>query len=97
MGSMGNGRKSYSVSRNDYQILEEVGDGANAVVYSAIYIPLNEIVAVKCLDLDRFNNNLVRSPLFVLLFFVVEDFVDFNLIAVILIDTWFLNQYGTVI
>ncbi|KAI9073912.1 hypothetical protein K1719_044124 [Acacia pycnantha] len=36
----------------------EVGFGASATVYHAIYIPLNELVAVKCLDLDRINSNL---------------------------------------
>ncbi|KAI9080972.1 hypothetical protein K1719_037133 [Acacia pycnantha] len=36
----------------------KVGFGASATVYHAIYIPLNELVAVKCLDLDRINSNL---------------------------------------
>ncbi|KAJ7010399.1 hypothetical protein NC653_000982 [Populus alba x Populus x berolinensis] len=34
------------------------GYGASAVVYRAIYIPFNEVVAIKCLDLDRCNSNL---------------------------------------
>lgn len=42
----------------DYKLLEEVGHGASATVYRAIYIPLNRVVAVKCLDLDRCNSNL---------------------------------------
>ncbi|KAJ4952570.1 hypothetical protein NE237_029402 [Protea cynaroides] len=58
MGRMGNGRKSYSANPNDYKLLEEVGNGASAVVYRTIYIPSNELVAVKCLDLDRCNSNL---------------------------------------
>ncbi|XP_042506212.1 serine/threonine-protein kinase BLUS1-like isoform X1 [Macadamia integrifolia] len=58
MGRMGNGRKSYSANPNDYQLLEEVGHGASATVYRTIYIPSNELVAVKCLDLDRCNSNL---------------------------------------
>lgn len=58
MGRMGGGQKSYTANPNDYKLLEEVGYGASAVVYRAIYLPLNEVVAVKCLDLDRCNSNL---------------------------------------
>ncbi|XP_058084648.1 serine/threonine-protein kinase BLUS1-like [Magnolia sinica] len=58
MGRMGSGRKTYSASPSDYKLLEEVGYGASATVYRAIYIPSNEIVAVKCLDFDRCNSNL---------------------------------------
>ncbi|KAA8525744.1 hypothetical protein F0562_007605 [Nyssa sinensis] len=58
MGRMGGGGKSYSANPNDYKLLEEVGYGASATVYRAIYLPFNEVVAVKCLDLDRCNSNL---------------------------------------
>lgn len=61
---MSGGQKSYSVNPNDYKLLEEVGYGASATVYRTIYIPSNEVVAVKCLDLDRCNSNLVCSYLF---------------------------------
>ncbi|KAM7256169.1 hypothetical protein ACFE04_011910 [Oxalis oulophora] len=37
---------------------EEIGHGASATVFRAIYIPFNEVVAIKCLDLDRCNSNL---------------------------------------
>ncbi|KAL6568948.1 hypothetical protein OROHE_003689 [Orobanche hederae] len=50
--------KNYSVNSNDYKLLEEVGYGASATVYRAIYLPSNEVVAVKSLDLDRCNSNL---------------------------------------
>ncbi|TKY52015.1 Serine/threonine-protein kinase fray2 [Spatholobus suberectus] len=56
MGS-GSGSRSYSVNPSDYTLLEEVGYGASATVYRAIYLPYNEEVAVKCLDLDRCNSN----------------------------------------
>ncbi|KAK8503833.1 hypothetical protein V6N13_021617 [Hibiscus sabdariffa] len=52
------GSRSYSANRSDYRLLEEVGYGASATVYRAIYLPLNDVVAVKCLDLDRCNSNL---------------------------------------
>lgn len=55
----GGGQRSYSASAGDYKLLEEVGYGASATVYRAIYLPFNEVVAVKCLDLDRCNSNLV--------------------------------------
>ncbi|KAJ3690331.1 hypothetical protein LUZ61_019495 [Rhynchospora tenuis] len=58
VGKSGSGRRVYKASSEEYNLLEEVGYGANAVVYRAIYIPSNEIVAVKCLDLDRCNSNL---------------------------------------
>ncbi|RWR80803.1 serine/threonine-protein kinase BLUS1-like protein isoform X2 [Cinnamomum micranthum f. kanehirae] len=58
MGRMGTARRSYSASAADYKLLEEVGYGASATVYRAIYLPTNEIIAVKCLDLDRCSSNL---------------------------------------
>nr|XP_016449247.1 PREDICTED: serine/threonine-protein kinase BLUS1-like isoform X3 [Nicotiana tabacum] len=55
---MAGGQRSYTANPEDYKLLEEVGYGASATVYRAIYVPLNEVVAVKCLDLDRCNSNL---------------------------------------
>lgn len=52
---------AFTVSPGDYRLLEEVGYGANAVVYRAEFIPTRRTVAVKCLDLDRVNSNLVSS------------------------------------
>ncbi|KAK6646171.1 hypothetical protein PHAVU_L005401 [Phaseolus vulgaris] len=52
------GSRTYSANPADYKLLEEVGYGASATVYRAIYLPYNEEVAVKCLDLDRCNSNL---------------------------------------
>lgn len=69
---MKDGQKTFSLNSNDYKLLEEVGHGASATVYRAIYLPSNEIVAVKCLDLDRCNSNLVG--LTYLLLFVDELF-----------------------
>ncbi|XP_021757743.1 serine/threonine-protein kinase 10-like isoform X1 [Chenopodium quinoa] len=58
MGRSGHGIRSYSVNSNDYKLLEEIGFGASATVFRAIYLPYNEVVAIKCLDLDRCNSNL---------------------------------------
>lgn len=52
------GRRNYPALASDYKLLEEVGYGASATVYRAICLPMNEVVAVKCLDLDRCSSNL---------------------------------------
>lgn len=69
MARTGTSHKTYSANPSDYKLLEEVGYGASATVYRAIYLPFNEVVAVKCLDLDRCNSNLVG--LFVFFFFLL--------------------------
>ncbi|EOY23909.1 Serine/threonine-protein kinase fray2 isoform 1 [Theobroma cacao] len=58
MRRMGGSQRSYSANPSDYRLLEEVGYGASATVYRAIYLPFNDVVAVKCLDLDRCSSNL---------------------------------------
>ncbi|THU55115.1 hypothetical protein C4D60_Mb11t03170 [Musa balbisiana] len=63
MGRNGSVRRSYSASSDDYGLLEEVGYGASATVYRAIYLPTKEIVAVKRLDLDRCNSNFAGNIL----------------------------------
>lgn len=60
-GDGGKKKKGFSVNPKDYKLMEEVGYGASAVVHRAIYLPTKEVVAIKCLDLDRCNSNLVRS------------------------------------
>jgi len=52
------GPPSFSVNPADYRLMEEVGYGAHAVVYRAIFLPTEDVVAVKCLDLDQLNNNI---------------------------------------
>ena len=51
----------FTASADDYRLMEEIGFGANAVVYRALFLPANTTIAVKCLDLDRVNSNLVSS------------------------------------
>ncbi|PPD83588.1 hypothetical protein GOBAR_DD19485 [Gossypium barbadense] len=52
------GSRGLSANPSDYKLLEEIGYGASATVYRAIYLPFNDVVAIKCLDLDRCNSNL---------------------------------------
>ncbi|KAJ0240908.1 Protein kinase superfamily protein [Hirschfeldia incana] len=51
-------KKGFSANPKDYKLMEEVGHGASAVVHLAIYLPTKEVIAIKCLDLDRCNSNL---------------------------------------
>ncbi|XP_047321427.1 serine/threonine-protein kinase BLUS1-like isoform X2 [Impatiens glandulifera] len=50
--------KKFPVDAKDYKLYEEVGEGVSATVYRALCIPLNEIVAIKVLDLEKCNNDL---------------------------------------
>uniref|UniRef100_A0A0E0EZY9 Protein kinase domain-containing protein n=1 Tax=Oryza meridionalis TaxID=40149 RepID=A0A0E0EZY9_9ORYZ len=52
------GAAAFTANPRDYQLMEEVGYGAHAVVYRALFVPRNDVVAVKCLDLDQLNNNI---------------------------------------
>lgn len=53
--------KRYPVNPKDYKLYEEIGEGVSATVYRALCIPLNEIVAIKVLDLEKCNNDLVST------------------------------------
>jgi serine/threonine-protein kinase OSR1/STK39 len=55
--------KKFPVNANDYKLYEEVGEGVSASVYRALCVPLNEIVAIKVLDLEKCNNDLVHAYL----------------------------------
>lgn len=51
-------RRKYPVSASSYTLIEEVGQGASAIVHRAECIPMNETVAIKVLDLEKCNSNL---------------------------------------
>ncbi|XP_042427134.1 serine/threonine-protein kinase BLUS1-like isoform X2 [Zingiber officinale] len=50
--------KRFPTNPNDYKLYEEVGEGVSATVYRALCIPLNQIVGIKVLDLEKCNNDL---------------------------------------
>ncbi|XP_054802513.1 serine/threonine-protein kinase BLUS1-like isoform X2 [Prosopis cineraria] len=50
--------KRFPLNAKDYELYEEVGEGVGATVYRALCIPLNKIVAIKVLDLEKCNNDL---------------------------------------
>lgn len=60
-------RRKYPIRADGYVLYEEVGQGVSASVYRALCCPLNEIVAIKILDFERSNSDLV-IPFLVFLF-----------------------------
>ncbi|KAI3824005.1 hypothetical protein L1987_05452 [Smallanthus sonchifolius] len=51
-------KQMFPVNAEDYKLYEEVGEGVSASVYRALCVPLNTIVAIKVLDLEKCNNDL---------------------------------------
>lgn len=51
--------KKYPLDAKDYKLYEEIGEGVSASVYRALCIPFSETVAIKVLDLEKCNNDLV--------------------------------------
>ncbi|KAL2943187.1 Serine/threonine-protein kinase fray2 [Bienertia sinuspersici] len=59
--------KKYPVDAKDYKLYEEIGEGVSATVFRALCIPFNEVVAIKILDLERCNNDLVDLDMSIVL------------------------------
>ncbi|MCL7049198.1 hypothetical protein MKW94_018004 [Papaver nudicaule] len=53
-------RNRYPIGAEFYEIFEEIGHGTSASVYRAKCIPLDEVVAVKILDFERDNSDLLN-------------------------------------
>lgn len=47
----------WSLSATDYAVGAAIGFGSSAIVYEALYLPLQKRVAIKMLDLDMFERN----------------------------------------
>jgi hypothetical protein len=60
-GGGGAERRKYPIHVEDYELYEEIGQGVSAIVYRVLCKPLDEIVAVKVLDFERTNSDLVRA------------------------------------
>lgn len=56
-------RKKYPIGAEHYTLYEEVGTGVSASVHRALCDSLNEVVAIKILDFERTNCDLVISLL----------------------------------
>lgn len=52
-------KKKYPIGPEHYTLFEEVGQGVSASVHRALCVSLNEVVAVKILDFERDNSDLV--------------------------------------
>lgn len=59
-------KRTYPLISSEYKLFEEVGQGVSATVYRAHCLTYNETVAIKSLDLEKCNSNLVSyfPPLF---------------------------------
>ncbi|XP_028118558.1 uncharacterized protein LOC114316097 isoform X4 [Camellia sinensis] len=57
--------KKFPFNAENYKLYEEVGEGVSATVHRALCIPLHEIVAIKVLDLEKCNNDLVYVSCFI--------------------------------
>ena len=66
--------KRFPLNAEDYTLYEEVGEGVSASVYRALCVPLNEIVAIKVLDLEKCNNDLVCRLYIVSIFYSTSPF-----------------------
>ncbi len=55
----------YPVTAGQYKLLEEIGYGLGSTVYRALCLLYNEVVAIKTLDLESSNANLVNIQQFV--------------------------------
>lgn len=52
-------KKKYPIGAEYYTLYEEVGEGVSATVHRALCITHNEIVAIKIIDFERKNSDLV--------------------------------------
>ena len=52
-------KKKYPTGTEHYILYEEIGQGVSASVHRALCVPFNEIVAIKILDFERDNCDLV--------------------------------------
>jgi len=79
-------KKKYPIGSENYLVYEEVGQGVSASVHRALCVPFDEIVAIKILDFERDNADLVK--IFFLSFFCSwilfsRDHIVFFLLVVI--------------
>lgn len=77
-------KKKYPVGAEHYELYEEIGQGVSASVFRAMCIPNKEIVAVKVLDFERSNNDLVNSAFILSCTIYILHFHDLDLSDLIL-------------
>lgn len=52
-------KKKYPIGPEHYTLYEVIGQGVSALVHRALCIPFDEVVAIKILDFERDNCDLV--------------------------------------
>ena len=63
--------KMFPNDAEQYCLIEEIGMGASSVVYRALCKPLNEEVAIKIIDLEKYDDvALILEELYVRFFFL---------------------------
>lgn len=55
--------RRFPTNPNEYKLCEEIGEGVSATVYRALCVPVDIMVAIKVLDLEKCNNDLVSYVL----------------------------------
>lgn len=75
-------KKKYPIGPEHYTLYEEVGQGVSASVHRALCKPLDAIVAIKILDFERDNCDLVLLEFYFLMFWSVFEIPFGNLIGV---------------
>jgi len=58
---MENEKRKYPIGPEHYALYEEIGQGVSASVHRALCVPFDEVVAIKILDFERDNCDLVRA------------------------------------
>ncbi|KAL8097574.1 hypothetical protein AgCh_030631 [Apium graveolens] len=56
---MSESERRFPINEQDYILYVEVGDGVSATVYGALCVSFDEIVAIKVLDMEKCNNDLM--------------------------------------
>lgn len=77
---MAHSERKFPVSSKDYKLYEEVGEGVSATVYRALCVPLNEVVAIKVLDLEKCNNDLVYLFIYLSIFALYDCHVVLSIL-----------------
>lgn len=65
-------KKKFPIGAEHYVLYEEVGQGVSASVFRALCVPHNEVVAIKILDFERDNCDLVITYLSYLFIFSIN-------------------------